>query len=75
MLGRDRKPTALITALARHTRVPSGWRAVTSHTFSASSQITDVTSVWNSMSRRTSKWSATQLKYFSFSLCGQNGLG
>ena len=45
MFGRDRNPTALITALTRQVRGPSGCCAVISHRWSASSQTIEVTSV------------------------------
>ena len=73
--GRARKPTPLITALARQVRGPSGPTAAISQTLASSSQITDFTSVSNSMLSRTPNSSAIQLKYFSFSSCAQNGFG
>ena len=75
MFGRERKPTPLITALACQTRGPSGPTASISQTLASSSQITDFTSVLNSIFSRIPNLSVTQLKYCSFSFCSQNGFG
>ena len=73
MFGRLRKPTAVITACERSVRRPSGPSTVMSHIEAASSHSSARTSVLKVMSPRTSNVSATQLKYFRFSVQGQNG--
>ena len=73
--GRARKPTLVITALACTTTGPSGPSADSSQRSAVSSQTIELTSVSNRMCSRTPNSSVTQLKYFSFSLCSQNGFG
>src|SRR5260370_29613010 len=75
MLGRDRNPTQLMTALARSTRRPSGLFATISHSPAFSSQLRDWTSVSQWMCPRTSKLSAIQLRYSSFAPAVQTGYG
>ena len=75
MFGRLRKPTAVITPFERKVRSPSGPRTLISHIEAASSHLSERTSVLKVMSPRTPKLSATQSKYFWFSVHGQNGLG
>ena len=75
VFGRLRKPTAVITAFERSVRLPSGPSTVISHIEAASSHTNEQTSVSKVMSPRTLNVSATQSKYFWFSVQGQNAYG
>jgi hypothetical protein len=70
-LERFRNPTAF----AREIWSPSGPVEWTSQVPDDSSHCSLVTSVLNWMCRRTSKVSATQSKYLTFSVRGQKGFG
>ncbi len=66
----------MITARERIVRAaPSGPTMSICHSPAASSQVSALTSVSNSMWRRRSNWSATQSKYLTFSRHSQKAFG